>query len=155
MRLLIFAKFYPHYTHYHKEKWMLQKECIPKDLEKILTGKRITVSPLFRCFHKVQITVTMLDPLFVTTDGFYMFHHNSISATAAMDSAGKAIHKPANIAKPRIFTVMCYNVLCDKYATRQMYSYCPSWALDWDYRKKGILEEIRHYGSGLNKSPRG
>lgn len=35
-----------------------------------------------------------------------------------------------------IFTVMCYNVLCDKYATRQMYGYCPSWALSWEYRKK-------------------
>lgn len=48
-----------------------------------------------------------------------------------------------------IFTVMCYNVLCDKYATRQMYSYCPSWALSWDYRKKGILEEIRHYSADI------
>ncbi|KAK6626726.1 hypothetical protein RUM44_009203 [Polyplax serrata] len=48
-----------------------------------------------------------------------------------------------------IFTVMCYNVLCDKYATRQMYGYCPSWALDWEYRKKGILEEIRHYAADI------
>lgn len=40
------------------------------------------------------------------------------------------------------FTVMCYNVLCDKYATRQLYGYCPSWALNWEYRKKGIMEEI-------------
>lgn len=48
-----------------------------------------------------------------------------------------------------IFTVMCYNVLCDKYATRQMYGYCPSWALEWDYRKKGILDEIRHYSADL------
>lgn len=44
---------------------------------------------------------------------------------------------------------MCYNVLCDKYATRQMYSYCPSWALNWDYRKKGILEEIQHYAADI------
>lgn len=44
---------------------------------------------------------------------------------------------------------MCYNVLCDKYATRQMYGYCPSWALDWEYRKKGILEEIRHYAADI------
>uniref|UniRef100_A0A8C5E718 poly(A)-specific ribonuclease n=1 Tax=Gouania willdenowi TaxID=441366 RepID=A0A8C5E718_GOUWI len=43
-----------------------------------------------------------------------------------------------------VFTVMCYNVLCDKYATRQLYGYCPSWALNWDYRKKGIMEEITH-----------
>ncbi|KAM4634113.1 CCR4-NOT transcription complex subunit 6-like [Polymixia lowei] len=41
-----------------------------------------------------------------------------------------------------MFTVMCYNVLSDKYATRQLYRYCPSWALAWDYRKKGIMEEI-------------
>lgn len=37
---------------------------------------------------------------------------------------------------------MCYNVLCEKYATRQLYGYCPSWALNWEYRKKGIMEEI-------------
>ncbi|OAD47005.1 CCR4-NOT transcription complex subunit 6 [Eufriesea mexicana] len=49
----------------------------------------------------------------------------------------------------RIFTVMCYNVLCDKYATRQMYGYCPSWALDWEYRRKGILDEIRHYAADI------
>nr|CAD7204832.1 unnamed protein product [Timema douglasi] len=48
-----------------------------------------------------------------------------------------------------IFTVMCYNVLCDKYATRQMYGYCPSWALTWEYRKKGILDEIRHYSADI------
>ena len=36
-----------------------------------------------------------------------------------------------------LFTVMCYNVLCDKYCTRQLYGYSPSWALHWDYRKKG------------------
>ncbi|XP_051945221.1 CCR4-NOT transcription complex subunit 6-like [Xyrauchen texanus] len=39
-------------------------------------------------------------------------------------------------------TVMCYNVLCDKYATRQLYGYCPSWALKWSYRKKAIMQEI-------------
>lgn len=37
---------------------------------------------------------------------------------------------------------MCYNVLCDKYATSQLYGYCAPWALDWDYRKKSILNEI-------------
>lgn len=37
---------------------------------------------------------------------------------------------------------MCYNVLCDKYATRQLYGYCPSWALNWEYRKKAIMQEI-------------
>jgi len=48
-----------------------------------------------------------------------------------------------------IFTVMCYNVLCDKYATRQMYGYCPGWVLKWEYRRKAILEEIRHYSADI------
>ena len=48
-----------------------------------------------------------------------------------------------------LYTVMCYNVLCDKYATRQLYGYCPSWALNWEYRKKGIIEEIRHYSADI------
>ena len=37
---------------------------------------------------------------------------------------------------------MSYNVLCDKYATRQQYGYCPSWALAWDYRKATIRKEL-------------
>ena len=48
-----------------------------------------------------------------------------------------------------IYTVMCYNVLCDKYATRQLYGYCPSWALNWEYRKKIILDEIRQYSADI------
>ncbi|XP_009475462.1 PREDICTED: CCR4-NOT transcription complex subunit 6-like isoform X1 [Nipponia nippon] len=47
------------------------------------------------------------------------------------------------------FTVMCYNVLCDKYATRQLYGYCPSWALNWEYRKKGIMEEIVNWDADI------
>ncbi|KOX77439.1 CCR4-NOT transcription complex subunit 6 [Melipona quadrifasciata] len=39
--------------------------------------------------------------------------------------------------------------LGNAYATRQMYGYCPSWALDWEYRKKGILDEIRHYAADI------
>ncbi|XP_035212616.1 CCR4-NOT transcription complex subunit 6-like isoform X3 [Stegodyphus dumicola] len=48
-----------------------------------------------------------------------------------------------------VFTVMCYNILCDKYATRQMYGYCPNWALDWTYRKTHILQEILHYKADI------
>jgi len=44
---------------------------------------------------------------------------------------------------------MCYNVLCDKYCTRQLYGYCPSWALNWEYRKKGIMEEIKHCAADI------
>lgn len=49
---------------------------------------------------------------------------------------------PLSVSPPALFSVMCYNVLCDKYATRQLYGYCPSWALNWEYRKKSIMQEI-------------
>uniref|UniRef100_A0A8R1DX84 poly(A)-specific ribonuclease n=1 Tax=Caenorhabditis japonica TaxID=281687 RepID=A0A8R1DX84_CAEJA len=47
------------------------------------------------------------------------------------------------------FTVLCYNVLCDKYATVNQYSYCPSWALNWEYRKNLIIKEIRTYEADI------
>jgi hypothetical protein len=47
------------------------------------------------------------------------------------------------------FTGMCYNVLCDKYATTNLYSYCPSWALNWEYRKTAIMKELRQYDTDI------
>ncbi|CAH2040750.1 unnamed protein product, partial [Iphiclides podalirius] len=92
----------------------------------------------------------------------YTCHHRTnsrvitVSAYAALSacnaancSGGAAFRARIMSAVIGIFTVMCYNVLCDKYATRQMYGYCPSWALEWDYRKKGILDEIRHYSADI------
>ena len=43
----------------------------------------------------------------------------------------------------------------DRYSTApiiyflQIYGYCPSWALSWEYRKKGILDEIRQYAADI------
>uniref|UniRef100_UPI00398F772B CCR4-NOT transcription complex subunit 6 n=1 Tax=Pristiophorus japonicus TaxID=55135 RepID=UPI00398F772B len=52
------------------------------------------------------------------------------------------LQEPERTHPSALFSVMCYNVLCDKYATRQLYGYCPSWALNWEYRKKSIMQEI-------------
>ncbi|PKU34367.1 ccr4-not transcription complex subunit 6 isoform x1 [Limosa lapponica baueri] len=52
------------------------------------------------------------------------------------------LQEPDRTRPTALFSVMCYNVLCDKYATRQLYGYCPSWALNWEYRKKAIMQEI-------------
>jgi CCR4-NOT transcription complex subunit 6 len=41
--------------------------------------------------------------------------------------------------------VLSYNILADGYATPEQYYYCPSWALEWDYRKTGILKEISQH----------
>ncbi|KAI3694576.1 hypothetical protein L1987_77543 [Smallanthus sonchifolius] len=43
------------------------------------------------------------------------------------------------------FTVLSYNVLCDSYATSDLYGYCPSWALSWPYRRQNLLREIVGY----------
>ena len=40
------------------------------------------------------------------------------------------------------FTVLTYNILCHSFAPGTTYSYTPSWALDWSYRKQTILQEI-------------
>ncbi|KDQ21881.1 hypothetical protein BOTBODRAFT_150898 [Botryobasidium botryosum FD-172 SS1] len=45
------------------------------------------------------------------------------------------------------FSLLCYNILCERSATSQMYGYTPSWALSWDYRKELILTEIMTYDS--------
>lgn len=47
------------------------------------------------------------------------------------------------------FSVLSYNVLCEKYATSQMYGYTPSWALSWSYRKQLILQEILLYEADI------
>ncbi|KAF5400611.1 hypothetical protein PHET_06251 [Paragonimus heterotremus] len=47
------------------------------------------------------------------------------------------------------FTLMCYNLLSPSYATPNMYPYCPSWALNWDYRRRFILDEIRMYHANI------
>ncbi|XP_076878103.1 CCR4-NOT transcription complex, subunit 6b [Brachyhypopomus gauderio] len=53
-----------------------------------------------------------------------------------------ALQEPDGARPSAPFSVMCYNVLCAKYATRQLYGHCPPWALGWEYRKKAIMQEI-------------
>ncbi|TFK44154.1 Endonuclease/exonuclease/phosphatase [Crucibulum laeve] len=45
------------------------------------------------------------------------------------------------------FSVQCYNILCEKYATERLYGYTPAWALAWDYRKELIMTELQSYNS--------
>lgn len=53
-----------------------------------------------------------------------------------------SLDKDVKTESPEILTVLNYNVLCPKYATPQMYSYCPSWALEWEYRRDLIMGEL-------------
>ncbi|KAI7867716.1 Endonuclease/exonuclease/phosphatase [Spinellus fusiger] len=47
------------------------------------------------------------------------------------------------------FTVLCYNILCQKYATSKAYGYTPSWALNWEYRKELLLAEISGWNADV------
>ncbi|OZC10291.1 CCR4-NOT transcription complex subunit 6-like family protein [Onchocerca flexuosa] len=79
----------------------------------------------------------------------FLLDHLAINATIPPDRQWVMI-RHADPERPiATFTVLCYNVLCDKYATNSLYSYCPSWALNWEYRKTAILKEIRHYEADI------
>ncbi|KAJ1946966.1 Glucose-repressible alcohol dehydrogenase transcriptional effector [Kickxella alabastrina] len=56
-----------------------------------------------------------------------------------------SLDKNAKVQNPDAITVMSYNVLCPKYATPQMYSYCPAWVLAWENRREIIINEIIDY----------
>jgi CCR4-NOT transcription complex subunit 6 len=45
-----------------------------------------------------------------------------------------------NLERIKVFS---WNILCDKYATTQVYGYTPTGALSWEYRKEHIIQEIR------------
>jgi CCR4-NOT transcription complex subunit 6 len=52
---------------------------------------------------------------------------------------------PSTDPDANVFSILCYNVLCERYATNYMYGYTPKYALAWDYRKKLILDELLNY----------
>jgi CCR4-NOT transcription complex subunit 6 len=45
-------------------------------------------------------------------------------------------------ANAETFTVLCYNILCENYATDKNFPHSPAPVLAWEYRKKLILEEL-------------
>ncbi|XP_070954077.1 CCR4-NOT transcription complex subunit 6 isoform X2 [Macaca nemestrina] len=72
----------------------------------------------------------------------YLLDNLSVTTEQPPPRSWIMLQEPDRTRPTALFSVMCYNVLCDKYATRQLYGYCPSWALNWDYRKKAIIQEI-------------
>ncbi|KAL9604855.1 MAG: hypothetical protein Q9219_000303 [cf. Caloplaca sp. 3 TL-2023] len=47
------------------------------------------------------------------------------------------------------FSVLSYNILCDKYATTSQYGYTPSEVLSWNYRKDIILGEVKEHNADI------
>ncbi|GMJ02279.1 hypothetical protein like AT3G58580 [Hibiscus trionum] len=61
---------------------------------------------------------------------------------AQLDSDGR-------ISSSGTFTVLSYNILSDSYASSELFSYCPSWALAWPYRRQNLLREIVGYRADI------
>ncbi|XP_075511372.1 carbon catabolite repressor protein 4 homolog 1-like isoform X1 [Primulina tabacum] len=55
----------------------------------------------------------------------------------------------SRISSAGTFTVLSYNILSDVYATSELYSYCPSWALSWTYRRQNLFREIIGYHADI------
>lgn len=70
-----------------------------------------------------------------------------ISVNPSMDNAGMDVE--GRIPARGTFTLLSYNLLADLYATSDMFSYCPPWALSWTYRKQNLLREIVSYGADI------
>ncbi|KAL5739768.1 hypothetical protein ACOSP7_028661 [Xanthoceras sorbifolium] len=67
---------------------------------------------------------------------------NGADVMGHLDSDGR-------ISSSGTFTVLSYNILSDMYATSETYSYCPSWALSWPYRRQNLLREIVGYRADI------
>ncbi|XXG64199.1 hypothetical protein AAC387_Pa05g2211 [Persea americana] len=67
---------------------------------------------------------------------------NGVDLTRHLDSDGR-------LASSGTFTVLSYNILAEVYATSESYSYCPSWALSWPYRRQNLLREIVGYHADI------
>ncbi|KAK9265789.1 hypothetical protein L1049_008715 [Liquidambar formosana] len=67
---------------------------------------------------------------------------NGVDMMGHLDSDGR-------ISSSGTFTVLSYNILADVYATSELYSYCPSWALSWPYRRQNLLREIVGYRADI------
>jgi CCR4-NOT transcription complex subunit 6 len=48
-----------------------------------------------------------------------------------------------------VFRVLTYNILAEIYATRQMYPYCPVWALNWSFRREILQRELQAYNADI------
>ncbi|KAK9271080.1 hypothetical protein L1049_026669 [Liquidambar formosana] len=55
----------------------------------------------------------------------------------------------AQFSNAGTFSVLSYNILSDLYARGGMYSYCPAWALAWEYRRHNLLQEIIGYDADI------
>nr|XP_029123569.1 carbon catabolite repressor protein 4 homolog 1 isoform X2 [Elaeis guineensis] len=71
-----------------------------------------------------------------------MIQVNGVDVLGHMDPDSRSVSSGT-------FSILSYNILSDAYATNESYSYCPSWALSWPYRRQNLLREIIGYHADI------
>lgn len=94
--------------------------------------------------HLSPVNVTVTDPVITSPAPR---PRSMISVGAPMNCTNLSFE--AQSFNGGTFTVLSYNVLSDIYASRDMYSYCPDWALTWEYRRQNLLKEIVGYNADI------
>ncbi|KAL2923973.1 Carbon catabolite repressor protein 4-like protein 2 [Bienertia sinuspersici] len=108
----------------------LKFECVVVDAEtKMVVG------------HPMTLTTSRVIPAPTPTPR-RMISVSGVDVMGHLDSDGR-------VTSAGNFTVLSYNILADAYATSDTYSYCPSWALSWPYRRQNLLREIVGYRADI------
>ena len=99
----------------------------------------------------VETMLSVASPLTVSTSRVipapsptprHLIPVNGVDTMGKMDLDGR-------VSSSGTFTVLSYNILADVYATSETFSYCPSWALSWPYRRQNLLREIVGYRADI------
>ncbi|KAJ6846550.1 carbon catabolite repressor protein 4-like protein 1-like [Iris pallida] len=109
---------------------ILKFECVPIDAE-----TRIPVGAASTVLTSRVIPAPSPTPR-------RMINMNGVDIHGHLDPDGRS-------ASCGTFTVLSYNILSDACATSEQYSYCPSWALAWTYRRQNLLREIIGYHADI------
>ncbi|KAF8396022.1 hypothetical protein HHK36_017634 [Tetracentron sinense] len=109
---------------------VLKFECVAVDAETTLPVGHVNTILTSRVIPAPSPTPRRLIPV------------NGVDVLGHLDS-------DCRTASSGTFTVLSYNILADQYATNDIYSYCPSWALSWPYRRQNLLREIVGYRADI------
>lgn len=109
---------------------VLKFECVVVDAETKLTAGHVNTILTSRVIPAPSPSPRRL----ISVSGVDVMGH--------LDSDG-------HISSSGTFSVLSYNILADVYATSEIYSYCPSWALSWPYRRQNLLREIVGYRADI------
>ncbi|XP_010243421.1 PREDICTED: carbon catabolite repressor protein 4 homolog 2-like [Nelumbo nucifera] len=109
---------------------VLKFECVAVDAESKLPVGHVSTITTSRVIPAPSPTPRRLVPV------------SGVDVMGHLDSDGR-------ISSAGTFTVLSYNILSDAYATSESYSYCPTWALSWQYRRQNLLREIVGYRADI------